>query len=75
MVPKLNDNSSTHIVVPNSIQMGWIESMCVFYAGSETARDTVEKLLKIKSLSPHPLDHHMLPSNLESTNEHKTIKI
>ena len=69
VLPKLNKSDSTHIVVPNSIQMGWVESMYVFCAGSETARDTSQKLLQSAKLPPHPLEHHMLPDKLEKPKE------
>ena len=65
VLPKLNKSDSTHIVVPNSIQMGWVESMYVFCAGSETARDTAQKLLQSKKLPPHPLEHHVLLDKIE----------
>ena len=61
-------------MVPLSIKIGWVESLNVFCAASETARNTAEKLLKIKSLPPHPLEYHMLPSNLECTNETQKYK-
>ena len=75
MLPKVNENDCTHIVVPNSIKLGWAESMYVFCAGSESSRDTAEKLLEMKILPLHQLDNHTLPSNFEYTNETKIIKL
>ena len=45
-LPKLNESDSTHIVVPNIMQMRWFESMYVFCAGSETTKDTAQKLFQ-----------------------------
>ena len=48
-----------HLVVPTSLQMGWIESPPYFCTASETARDVAEQYLQ------HPLnslpDHKFLP--------------
>jgi hypothetical protein len=38
-----HDAPSTKLVVPNSLQMGWIESPPYFCAASETARDVAEQ--------------------------------
>ena len=62
---KNNVTDNIHIIVPNSIQMGWAESMCIFCASSETARDTANLLLKNKiTLSPYPLEKYMIPEHL-----------
>ena len=56
------DIDDIQIVVPNSLQMGWCESPPFFCAGSETARDIIEELLKDPSiLPPHPLEDLMKP--------------
>ncbi|KAL7545250.1 hypothetical protein ACHAWF_013086 [Thalassiosira exigua] len=45
------------IVVPTSVQMGWIESPAYFCTGSETARDVADDYIEtpIGSLPPHKL--------------------
>ena len=63
------------IVVPNSLQMGWCESPPFFCAGTETARDVIEKLIADET----PLPHHdfidlMLPEETTPTNENELEK-
>ena len=43
------------IVVPTSLQMGWIESPPYFFTMSETGRDVAEKYIKtaVGSLAQH----------------------
>ena len=54
------------IVVPNSLQMGWCESPPFFCAGTETARDTIDKLIKQNtSLPPHRFEKLMMPTAIE----------
>ena len=45
----------TQLVIPTSLQMGWIESPPYFCAASETARDVAEQYMQlpIGSLQPH----------------------
>ena len=51
------------IVVPNSLQMGWCESPPFFCAGSETARDVIDKLIKDDTNLPqHSFENLMLPN-------------
>ena len=52
-IPNLDPDTprdNTHIVVPNSLQMGWTESPPFFCAASETARDVIQQLLTSISL-------------------------
>ena len=48
------------LVVPTSLQMGWIESPPFFCSASETARDVAAQYseLPLTTLAPHPLLHH-----------------
>ena len=61
----LADVEGAHIrlVIPSSLQMGWMESPPLFCAATETARDVAEELIKEprSSLPPHPLESLMLP--------------
>lgn len=45
----------TQLVIPTSLQMGWIESPPYFCAASETARDVAEQYMQLPlgSLEPH----------------------
>ena len=49
----------TRLVVPNSLQMGWVESAPYFCTASETARDVAVDYIetKIGSLKQHKFDH------------------
>ena len=52
--------------------MGWVESMYVFYSGSETVRNIVQRLLQELTLPKHYLENHMIPINIslpETINE------
>jgi hypothetical protein len=65
VLPKLDPNEETILVIPSSLQMGWTDSLAFFCAASETARD-VEEALAAKpqgSLKPHFLEPFMLPSD------------
>ena len=51
-----------HIVVPDSLQMGWTESPPFFCSATETARDIAEKLINEGTdIQPHPLESMCLP--------------
>ena len=47
------------LVVPNSLQMGWVESASYFYAATETARDVAVEYIEttIGSLPHHKFEH------------------
>ena len=63
-LPQIKDTDNIHIVISNSIQMGWVESMCVFCTASETARDVAEILMHTPILKLHPLEHIIVPKAL-----------
>ncbi len=48
-------NQPIYLVVPTSLQMGWVESPPFFGAASETARDVAQNYSKTKlgTLLPH----------------------
>ena len=70
-----NNIDDTLIVVPNSLQMGWIESPPCFCAGTETARDIIELILpSAASLPKHPLEDRMEPDNLPHNAQEKVTK-
>ena len=48
-------NNKTILVIPMSLQMGWIESLAYFCSASETSRDVADKYCQapIGSLTPH----------------------
>jgi len=53
------EGEPTRLVVPTSLQMGWVESPPYFCAASETARDVAVKYIETPtgSLPPHKLEH------------------
>ena len=53
------------LVIPTSLQMGWIESPPYFCAASETARDVAQQYLQtpIGSLESHKFEHLTTPHN------------
>ena len=59
--PDLDDIT---LVVPDALQMGWCESPPFFCAASETARDTIQKLLDTNTiLPPHEFETRMIHPN------------
>jgi hypothetical protein len=63
VLPTLKKNikeEEIELVVPNSLQMGWCESPPFFCSSSETARDTIERILTNPFLPPHRFEHIML---------------
>ncbi len=55
------------LVVPTSLQMGWIESPPYFCAASETARDVGAHYIdgRVGQLPPHKFEHHTLASEVD----------
>jgi hypothetical protein len=55
-----HDGKSTTLVVPNSLQMGWIESPPYFCAASETGRDVAEQYIEtpVGFMTPHKFLSH-----------------
>ena len=45
--------------------MGWVESMYIFCAASETTRDVGQQLLEKNHLPPHKLEDIILPDEIE----------
>ena len=78
VLPNTDPSAPVQLVVPTSLQMGWIESPPFFCAASETARDVAEQYIQLplKALPQHkftPLtitheDARRLPESL-NTNE------
>jgi len=63
VLPSENNNidvDEIEIVVPNELQMGWCESPPFFCAASETARDTIQALLKKDCLPEHLFEGKMM---------------
>jgi hypothetical protein len=63
VLPTLKKNlpeAETELVVPNSLQMGWCESPPFFCSSSETARDTIERIIQNPNLPHHRFEHIML---------------
>ena len=52
------------LVIPTSLQMGWVESPPLFCAASETARDIVEEYIEteVASLPTHKFIKHVMTS-------------
>ena len=72
VLPTTTEHPEKHIVVPNSLQMGWAESMTVFCASSETARDGIERLWQRDNLPAHPLENIMMPESAPNQSERDT---
>ena len=55
------------LVVPTSLQMGWIESPPYFCAASETARDVAEQYIEMKvgTLPAHKFEQHTIAHQRE----------
>jgi hypothetical protein len=60
MLPQ-EPNKPTKLVIPTSLQMGWVESPPYFCATTETARDIALDYFNtpIGSLPPHKFDKHL----------------
>jgi hypothetical protein len=59
-----HNGEPTRLVVPTSLQMGWVESPPYFCAASETARDVAVQYMeaKVGSLERHKFLHHAMGS-------------
>ncbi len=57
-----NPGQPIYLVVPTSLQMGWVESPPFFCTASETARDVAQDYCKMKlgSLPPHKFTHYVI---------------
>jgi hypothetical protein len=57
-----NPGQPIYLVVPTSLQMGWVESPPFFCAASETARDGAQDYCETKlgSLPPHKFTHYVI---------------
>ena len=64
VLPQAPDKPST-LVIPTSLQMGWIESPGFFCAASETSRDVAEQYCQtqVGSLKDHKFTHYMMNSD------------
>ena len=60
VLPNVDSNAPIELVVPTSLQMGWIESPPYFCAASETARDVASQYAETKlgTLPHHKFLHH-----------------
>ncbi len=69
VLPKMNADEPTMLMVPSCLQMGWCSSPAYLCAASETAQDVAEVLSKepVGDLPPHPFEHHMLPPDIWGT--------
>ena len=67
ILPKLEPNEPTQLVIPSCLQMGWCRSASYFCAASETARDVSQALAEQKpgTLPEHPLESFLLPPTLQ----------
>ena len=62
------ENEPVQLVVPTSLQMGWIESPPYFCTASETARDVAEQYLQRPTTSLP--QHKFLPKTQQHTDTH-----
>ena len=63
VLPKLDENEPTVLVVPDALQMGWSESPPFFCAATETARDVAIITFQNSTEIPEqPLEHIILDS-------------
>ena len=74
VLPKLEPNEPTQLVVPSCLQMGWCRSASYFCAASETAQDVSQSLTKQHpgSLPEHPLETFLLSPTLQLVNPEST---
>ena len=74
VLPRKDASEPIVLVVPQSLQMGWLESPPYFCAATETARDVAERLTQLPpgTLPAHPLEHHMLDEAETEANTHDT---
>ena len=63
VLPTTAEHQEPSIVVPKSIQMGWVESMNVFCTAAETGRDSIQNLWNEKDLPQHKLEDIMLKTS------------
>ena len=74
VLPKLQPNEPTQLVVPSCLQMGWCRSASYFCAASETARDVSQSLAEQRPgfLPEHPLETFLLPPTHQLANPEST---
>jgi hypothetical protein len=60
-----HDGEPTRLVIPTSLQMGWVESPPYFCAASETARDVAVQYMEteVGALDEHKFLHHAMGSD------------
>jgi hypothetical protein len=65
VLPSTHNSDAVSLVVPTSLQMGWIESPAYFCAASETARDVAATYaeMPIGSLADHKFLHYTQTSH------------
>jgi len=62
LLPKVHPDGPTEIVVPTCLQMGWCESLPLFWMASETAQDITQEYLDGNTtLAPHKLENLCMP--------------
>ena len=68
VLPKLSPDEPTQLVMPSCLQMGWCEGASYFCAASETSHNISDTLAlaSIGSLPPHPLEHHLVPPEVDT---------
>ena len=73
VLPKLNSNEPTMLVIPSSLQMGWAEIPPFFCATTKSACNIAQDLFKQdpKLLAMHPLEQHTLPAGWTMPNQVK----
>ena len=66
VLPQVDPEAETMIVVPSALQMGWKLSPPFFCAASETARDVAVELRDGKHgpLPPHPMEHQTVTTSI-----------
>ena len=69
MLPKISPDELMQLVVPSCLQMGWCKSASYFCAASETSC----ALEPIRSLPPHPLEHHLAPPTVDRNHPPHTL--
>ena len=63
VLPKINKNEPTRLVIPDALQMGWSKSSPFVCTATKTARDVAMANIQAKaSLDLHPLENTMLNS-------------
>lgn len=83
VLPKLDDNKETQLVIPDALQMGWSESPPFFCVATETARDIADNYFTAdNNLPAHPnedtimkIDWNKIPHKVKQDEDVKVLHL